>query len=88
MHKTLDVKQKYKELNIVKVENVSYSPEFNCIEACFAQVKRLYCRERLNCLANSRDFDTDRQIKKALKVITPDLVKACAKKSMHLLNNF
>jgi len=67
----------------VKIENVSYSPEFNPIEACFSQVKRLYCRERLNCLVNNKDFDVDKQIKSAMRVITEDLVKACANKSLN-----
>ena len=67
----------------MKIENVSYSPEFNPIEACFSQVKRQYCRERLNCLVNNKDFDSNRQIKTAMKVITQDLVKACANKSLN-----
>ena len=36
-----------------------------------------------NDLANNKDFDTDRQIKTAMKVITQDLVKACANKSLN-----
>jgi transposase len=82
VHKTKEVVQRYKELDIVKIENVSYSPEFNPIESCFSQVKRVFCRERLNCLVNNRDFDTEKHIKNAMKVITQDLVKACATKSL------
>ena len=75
----------YNELNIKQILNVGYSPEFNCIESCFAQVKRLYNRERLNAFANDREFDEVAHIKKALKVITKDLAAACAKKSLFLL---
>ena len=36
VHKTKEVVERYKELDILKIENVSYSPEFNPIEACFS----------------------------------------------------
>ena len=40
VHRSKEVKEKYIDLDIMKIENVSYSPEFNPIEACFSQVKR------------------------------------------------
>ena len=67
----------YNELNINKILNIGYSPEFNCIESCFSQVKRLYNRERLNALSNEKDFDEIKEIKRSLKVITRDLAAAC-----------
>ena len=65
--------------------NVGYSPEFNCIEACFSQVKRVYNRERLKALANDAFFDELKQIKTALQMITKELVNSCAQKCLHLL---
>ena len=86
MHSDKDhVKHLYDELQIRQILNVGYSPEFNCIEACFSQVKRVYNRERLRALANDAYFDEVKQIKTALKLITKELVGACARKSLHLL---
>ena len=52
VHKTPRVELAYEELDIKRIANVSYSPDFNPIEACFAQVKRKFCSERLNILCN------------------------------------
>ena len=40
VHKSKDVKEWWEKLNIKPVFNVSYSPEFNPIEAVFSKVKR------------------------------------------------
>ena len=40
VHKSKDVKEWLEKLNIEPVFNVSYSPEFNPIEAVFSKVKR------------------------------------------------
>ena len=76
-----------KKLDIRRVFNVGYSPELNPIELCFSQAKRYYSHIRLNKLANNVQFDRHRLIQKALAKITPDLVKACARKSDYLLRN-
>ena len=57
MHKDKTVRPYYDQLDIMPVYNVSYSPEFNPIESCFSQVKRYFCVERLNVLANFGVFD-------------------------------
>lgn len=57
VHKEKNVRPYYKSLDISPIFNVSYSPEYNPIEACFSQVKRHFCRERLNVLANFGVFD-------------------------------
>ena len=79
------VKHLYDELQIRQILNIGYSPEFNAIESCFSQVKRVYIRERLRALANDVYFDEVVQIKTALKEITKELVGKCARKSLHLL---
>ena len=79
------VKHLYGELQITQILNLGYSPEFNAIESCFSQVKRVYNRERLRALANDAFFDEVAQIKTALKVIKKELVRACARKSVYLL---
>ena len=72
-------------LKITPVYNISYSPDFNCIEAVFAQVKRKFNKERLSHLVQEKEFDMFAHIKKAFKVITPQLVQACEKRSLSML---
>jgi hypothetical protein len=41
----------------------------------------------MNALVNERVFDVDQAIVDSLDVITPELVKASAKRSIYLLHN-
>ena len=68
--------------------NVSYSPEFNPIESCFSQVKRYFCAERLNVLANFGVFDQNKTIRTAFMKVTPKLVASCVDKSLKMLKDF
>ena len=77
----------YKNLNIVPIYNVGYSPEFNPIESVFSQVKRVFCRKRLNKLVNKEEFDTNKEIRDAFAKITKETVDACIRKSMHSLRD-
>ena len=86
VHKHFAVKPVYEELEITPIYNVGYSPEFNCIESCFSQVKRNYILERLNSLANDLYFDPTTEIRKAFRVVTPELVQACLRMSEAKLN--
>ena len=67
--------------------NVSYSPEFNPIESCFSQVKRYYCAERLNVLANFNVFDQNKTIRSAFMKVTPALVISGAERSFSKLKD-
>ena len=67
------------------VYNVSYSPEYNPIEAVFSKVKRLFTHSRLNHLVNKTGFNADKEIKDAFKAITADHCSVCVRKSYHLL---
>ena len=87
VHRMLTVKAKMMALNIFPIYNIPASPETNAIETCFAQCKLKYKRERLNALVNGRDFDVEEGIVEALDVITPELVRACAKRSIYKLHN-
>ena len=77
----------YKNLNIVPVYNVGYSPEFNPIESVFSQVKRVFCRKRLNKLVNKDEFDTNKEIRDAFAKVTKETIVACIKKSMHSIRD-
>ena len=85
MHKSKDVRPFYASLDIVPIFNVGYSPEFNPIESVFSQVKRIFCRERLNKLVNNEEFDTNKAIRAAFNKVSRDTVGACIKKSMSSL---
>ena len=60
VHRATTVKPWWEKLEITPLWNVSYSPEFNGIEAVFSKVKRSFCRERLNCLVNKIGFNVER----------------------------
>ena len=88
IHRAKEVKPYFEQLNIRKVFNIGYSPELNPIENCFSQAKRHYCRMRLNMLANNKPIDRHALIEESLAKITPELIKACAKRSDYLLRTF
>ena len=75
----------YAELDIVPVFNVGYTPEFNPIESVFSQVKRVFCRERLNKLVNNEEFDTNKMIHSAFSKVTKTTINACIRKSMNMI---
>ena len=77
----------YEKLSITVIYNVSYSPEFNPIESAFSNVKRKFNQQRLNALANKESFNLDRGIQNAFTVITPELIRNCAKRSYAKLVN-
>ena len=78
VHKTINAKQLYKDLGIFPIFSITYMPDFNPIETCFAQVKRIFCKQRLWALINDVPFDMDEQVDEAFDVVTPELVKRCA----------
>lgn len=82
MHKSKYVRPFYSSLDIIPIFNVGYSPEFNPIESVFSQVKRVFCRERLNKLVNSEEFDANKAIRAAFNKVSRETVAACIKKSM------
>ena len=75
----------YRELDILPIFNIGYSPQFNPIEAVFSKVKRTFCSERLKCLVNKTGFNAERAIKQALWSISQEHCAACARKSLVLL---
>ena len=87
VHRMITVKERMRNLNIFPIYNCPASPDTNAIETCFAQCKLWYKRERMNALVNERDFNVEEGINKSLDVITPSLVKACAKRSIYKLHN-
>ena len=85
VHKSKDVKEWWGKLNIRPIFNVSYSPEFNPIEAVFSKVKRQFNSQRLNSLVNKIGFNSDNQIETAFKAIKVDHCASCVRKSFFLL---
>jgi transposase len=88
VHRTVIVKNLCAELDITILFNVSYSPELNPIESVFSQVKRTYARARLQLLANGGLFDQTEEVRVAFRLITREVIRACVRKSMHLLREF
>ena len=54
VHKMKTVRAKYEEYNIYPIFNIPATPDMNPIESCFAQVKKVYKKARLNALVNQR----------------------------------
>ncbi len=71
LHKTVKAKKLYEKLNILPIYSITYMPQFNPIEYCFSQVKRVFNKNRLWALANDVPFDMEDQISDAFDVITP-----------------
>ena len=86
MHKSKEVKPHWERLNITRILNVGYSPEFNPIESVFSQVKRDFCRQRLNALVNNAEFAATTYIKKAFKRLKQPAIAACVRRSRFLLS--
>ena len=59
VHKSKEVKELWNKLNIKPMFNVSYSPEFNPIEAVFSKVNALFNQQRLNNLVNKTEFNAN-----------------------------
>ena len=87
VHKAVEAKPYFTSLNILPIWNVSYSPEFNPIEAVFSKVKAIFNRRRLNHLVRKLPFNTDEIIKVAFSAVTRDHCTACVRKSRQLLEN-
>ena len=84
-HRSHEVRDECMKMDITRIFNVGYSPEFNPIEGVFSQVKRFYCRVRLQKLANDVVFDQTTWIRKAFAQITREVVSGCVRKSMGAL---
>ena len=87
VHSTEKVRNKYDELKFETVMNVKYMPDFQPIETVFAHVKKWYTKERLNLLANSKDYDTKTLVKKAFSKIRATTIQKCIERSLQLINS-
>ena len=67
VHKSRAAREHFEKLNIEPIWNVSYSPEFNPIEAVFSKVKAIFRRKRLNALVRKIRFNTSKNIIYAFK---------------------
>ena len=88
VHKARDVRPWYRQLDIMPILNVGYSPELNAIEAVFSKVKAQFNRNRLNCLVNKTGFNVEREIRAAFAAITAKHCAACVRKSLYILDRY
>ena len=70
VHKSKEVKPWYEKLDMKRIFNVGYSPQYNPIESSFSKAKRLFNERRLNNLVNKTGFNADKEIKAAFKQIS------------------
>lgn len=86
VHKSLICKAEALRLDIRIIFNVSYSPQFNPIEAVFSKVKIVFNRRRLNSLVNKQGWNMDEEVRYAFRQITVEHCASCVRKSFHLLD--
>ncbi len=65
-----------KELDIIPIFNVPYSPEYNPIEIVFSLIKRIFKQKRLASLAQGEKFDFKAGIKHSLTKLNNNTVKS------------
>jgi transposase len=70
VHKTMDAKLLFEELNITEIFNVPYCPQFNGIESYFSQLKATYKKLLLKCVINDAPYDTIGLIKQSIKIVS------------------
>ena len=88
VHRSNDVRAECERLDIMRIFNVGYSPEYNPIEGVCSLGKRSYTRRRLQKLANGQVFDQTAQVSRAFGLITREVVQGCIRKSMSMLEDF
>ena len=66
-HRSKILAQDLEEINVKRIINVGYSPQFNPIEGCFSIVKNHFKRKRLNAMLNKRQLVLQRLIMESFK---------------------
>ena len=84
-HKTEEVKDLMRELDINWIWVVPYSPQFNPIELPFSQVKKYFKEIKLQNLVKNVSFDQHKAIRESFKVQKISYIDKCIKHSQRLL---
>ena len=85
VHKTLDVRQKFKDLNIVPIFNIPYSPDFNGIESYFSLVKTGYKNLWMQLYQKKERIDQANLIETVIARDMKSSIKACINKGFECL---
>ena len=73
------------ELKIPVIWNAVYSPQFNAVEYIIGVIKQNYKKNKLNKILNGSN-ETERELlSKAVKKVTPAMVKATADHAIALM---
>ena len=84
-HRANDLQEKLVQLQIRRIVNVSYSPQFNPIEGCFGIVKNHFRRKRVGAMLNSKPLVLQRTIFDSFRQLTKAKVQSMVNKSHHAL---
>ena len=79
VHKTKDAKHLFETLNITKIFNVPYCPQFNGIEKFFSQLKATYKKLLLKCVINDAPYDTMDLIKQSIESVSNENATRCVR---------
>ena len=82
VHKTNEVLEVYKRLNITTVFNVPYSPQFNGIECYFSLVKGAYKKLLMKQMLKGNRVTTERLIKSSIEQVEDEKVMKCVRNGL------
>ena len=77
VHKTNLSKEMFKELNVIPIFNIPYSPQFNGIETYFSLLKNEYKNLLLQRVMAEKPVDAVTLINKAIQKVPLDKTKKC-----------
>ena len=77
VHKTNLSKEMFKELNVIPIFNIPYSPQFNGIETYFSLLKNEYKNLLLQRVMAEKPVDAVSLINKAIQKVPLEKTKKC-----------
>ena len=69
----------FEKLNITKIFNVPYCPQFNGIESYFSQLKATYKKLLLKCVISDAPYDTMGLINQSIESVSNDNTTRCVR---------
>jgi transposase len=78
VHKTEQVRETLRRMQITPIYNIPYSPDFNGIECYFSLVKAQYKKLLLQRMMKGETFETDLLVKQAIARVSDEKAMKCA----------
>ena len=85
MHRSNSAVQEMEQLGFEYVFNLPYSPDYNPIEVCFAQIKHEFKRLRTDKLIKGQPINTDELIRLSITRLSKDTIAKSIERSWKLI---